>query len=56
MFYDFALTNVVTYLRKQTEEERANGATLTAFQVSEVLAVVFCKSKEDILGDILSRM
>jgi len=53
MFYDFALRNVANYLKKTTEKERASGETLTAFQITEVLAIVFCKSKEEIMGDLL---
>jgi hypothetical protein len=52
-FYDFALTNVQNYLRRIPEADRLSGEALNAFQITEVLAIVFCKRKEDILADLL---
>jgi hypothetical protein len=54
MFYQFALQNVVSYLRRTTEKQRESGERLTAFQISEVLAIVFCKDKADIVADLLA--
>lgn len=53
MFYKFALTNVANYLRNTSEADRMSGEALTAFEATRVLAVVFCKNKEDIMEDLL---
>lgn len=53
MFYKFALTNVARYLKGLSDWDRDNPEVLDAFQISQVLAIVFCKKKEEILADIL---
>ena len=52
MFYKFALTNARTYLASLTESDRLQGA-INAFEISAVLAIIFCKAKEEILEDLV---
>lgn len=47
--YDMMLQNARTYFKNQAGSDES----LNAFDVSEVLAVCLCKSKEEVMVDIL---
>lgn len=50
--YKVAITNVARYIksRRDTSED---GASLDGYTASTVLAVAFCKAKEEVLADIM---
>ncbi len=50
-FYKFALTNSANYLRKSRPSDP--DGNIDAWQISSVLSIVFCKSKEEILQDLV---
>ena len=50
--YQMAVNNTALYIRSQVIKD--GGDTLDAFTASVVLAVAFCKTKEEVLADILS--
>ena len=53
-FYDMLIANAKNYLRNTSSEieelERVN-----AFEISEVLGIVLCKSKEEIILDLCKK-
>ena len=51
--YEMCITNAANYLSKLTDEERQYADTLTAFDFSDVLSICFCKSKVEIVEDIV---
>lgn len=58
-FYQMAINNTASHINSPANRAKVLGtdlteAPMTAFQVSEVLAIVFCKNKEEILQDILN--
>ena len=50
--YKLAVTNVARYILSQ-RNTLEGGLFLDAYRASEVLAVAFCKAKEEIVADIL---
>lgn len=58
-FYQFAIGNVARHLKSPENLAKINGedineAGMNAFAASEVLAIVFCKNKEEIMQDIIN--
>jgi len=51
--YSMAITNVARYIRSPRNLNCLDEVPLNSFQASEVLAIAFCKSKEEVLADIL---
>ena len=49
--YKAAINNVARCIRKQEPDSLDN---ITAFTASEVLGIAFCKSKEEVMQDILN--
>ena len=52
--YKMAITNVARYIRSHRNLSCEEGVPLDGYRASEVLSVAFCKSKEEVLADILS--
>lgn len=58
--YQMMIRNLVNYLENKKEEMHKLGEefdysnVINAFQMSEVIGVALCKSKEDVMDDILS--
>lgn len=58
-FYQFAIGNVARHLKSPENVAKVkmtdiSEPPMTAFQASEVLAIVFCKNKEEIMQDIVN--
>jgi hypothetical protein len=51
--YQFVINNCVSYLERLTEEQIATGECQNAFSMSTVIAIAFCKSKEEVVHDII---
>jgi hypothetical protein len=52
--YQMAINNVARYIRSGDNRQAVHeGDGLDAFKASTTLAVAFCKSKEEVLEDIL---
>ena len=52
--YQMCINNVARFIRSAKNMSCDDGVPLNAFEASETLAVAFCKSKEEVLADILS--
>lgn len=52
--YRMAINNVANYIRSLDNRDRHGDCNIDAFQASEILAIAFCKLKEDVLADIVS--
>lgn len=56
-FYQFAVNNVAIHITSTENRNLINRGksyqTVDAFQASEVLEIVFCKAKEEIVLDII---
>jgi hypothetical protein len=52
--YAVAITNVARYIRSQRNLSCDDRVPLDGFRASEVLAIAFCKAKEEVLDDIVS--
>ena len=52
--YAVAVTNVARYIRSRRNLGCEDGVPLDGFRASEVLAIAFCKAKEEVLDDIVS--
>lgn len=50
--YPWVISNVRSYIERCAKLEK-DESCLNAFDVSSVLAVAFCKTKEDVIVDIL---
>ena len=58
-FYQFAIGNIARHLKSPENKAKVNLSDtseppVTAFQASEILAIVFCKNKEEIMQDIVN--
>jgi len=53
--YEMCVNNIARELSSYTGSERARRDGFNAFDASEVLAVAFCKSKEEVLSDIVGK-
>ena len=51
--YQMCIRNVANYMRTQNVE---SADAITAFQASEILAISFCKSKEEVMDDLVSEV
>lgn len=51
--YQFAINNCVSYLARLTEAQRKSGEYQNGFSMSTVIAIAFCKSKEEVALDII---
>jgi len=49
--YQMAINNVSSFIR--SVENKISVLPITAFQCSEVLAIAFCKNKEEVVNDII---
>jgi hypothetical protein len=52
--YKVAITNVARFICSNRNLSAAEGGVLDGFTASSVLAVAFCKAKEEVLSDIMS--
>ena len=53
LLYKMMITNVKSYLRKQTEMNKLDNDHFNAFTFSSILAICLGKTKEDIMSDII---
>lgn len=51
--YQMCINNVAAAIRAQKPDDSDPEPTLNAFRASEILAVAFCKSKEEVMADLL---
>jgi hypothetical protein len=51
--YQFAINNCASYLASLTEAQRASGECHNAFSLSAAIGIAFCKSKEEVILDII---
>lgn len=54
LLYDLMITNAAVYLKNLTIDDKLNPETITVWHISEVLALVTGKLKEDIVIDIIN--
>lgn len=54
-FYDMLINNAKNYLRNTSESDIDKGQNINAFQISEVLSICLCKSKEEIVVDLIKK-
>ena len=54
--YSMAVTNVAKFIRdpRRNKSEGLEGGIVNAYEASSILAIAFCKRKEEVLADILS--
>lgn len=51
--YQMAINNTARYLRSP-DNRRGDDFHLDAFKASEVLAIAFCKAKEEVIADLIN--
>lgn len=51
--YQMAINNTAAYLGSPANRRGAEEYHLNAFQASEVLAIAFCKAKEEVIDDLI---
>lgn len=54
--YDLMIANAAAYLKNLTLEDKLNPETITIWQISEVLALLTGKLKEDVVLDIVNKI
>lgn len=53
-FYQMAINNVAEYMKSfENQKNKIDGDQITAFEASVILSIVFAKSKEEIILDML---
>jgi hypothetical protein len=53
MVYKMCIKNVARTIRKQSTSDIVSGNSINVFQASEILAIAFCKSKEEVIDDLI---
>lgn len=53
--YDLMITNATVYLKNLNIDDKLSSETITVWHISEVLALVTGKLKEDIIIDIVNK-
>jgi hypothetical protein len=51
--YQMAINNVARYIRAHGADGHEPTEVVTAFEASTILSIAFCKSKEEVISDIL---
>ena len=52
--YQMAVTNTAAFIRSPENREKTEEVVFDAFTASVVLAVAFCKAKEEVLMDLVN--
>lgn len=51
--YQMCINNVSNYIINQPRKDVENNEGIDAFEASTILAIAFCKTKEEVIGDII---
>lgn len=52
--YQMTINNCSDFMKREVEKSSKSRSDITAFDISEVLAIAFCTNKEKVMADLLA--